>query len=309
MIICFDDVFHQHVNNIDTIYLSSKEECRLDYFEKAQGIIVRLGIVLDQKFLQQFKNLKFVATVTTGLDHIDVSYCQSKQVKVFSLKGEIEFLETIRSTPEHTWGLILALMRKTPAAVNSVSHGEWNRKLFVGNELIGKTIGILGFGRVGKILAKYAHAFDMKVLATEIDPGKCQHEFVNFVELERLLSESDIFIVAMSLEEGTKNFIRKEHFQRMKKKPWFINTARGAIIDEGALLNALETGIIKGAALDVLADENSFCEATKFSSHPLVDYMKNHENLLITPHIAGTSSEAMIRTAQFIGDKIRSLHV
>jgi D-3-phosphoglycerate dehydrogenase len=267
--------------------------------EKVEGIVVRLGTNLDKRTLSGFKKLKFVATVTTGLDHIDLDYCAEKKIAVLSLKGETDFLNSITATPEHTWGLLLSLMRKIPSANESVKTGHWNRDLFFGNELSGKTIGIVGLGRVGRIIADYAAAFRMTILYCDPSVTNAQYKKV---DMDTLLAESDVVTIHTPLDDSTEHLINKSHFEKMVKAPFFLNTARGKIVNEDDLLWALKEKKIKGAAIDVLEHEVRF-QSKKVESL-LLNYLNTHDNLIITPHIAGSTYESMIKTALFIETKV-----
>ena len=306
MLITFDPIFVNCCKKLENVsYLKYPGELEKIHFDDCEGIIVRLGVTLDERLLKKFARLKFIGTITTGLDHIDLEYCDKNNIEVISLKGEFEFLSEIRATPEHTWGLLLSLIRSLPQAILSVKDNCWDSSPFWGEELFNKTIGIIGFGRIGKILSKYANAFEMNVLAYD----KSNFDDIKFgvkkVGLDYLLENSHIISVNLTLNEDTKNFIGREQFQKMKLIPWFINTARGAIVDEEALLEALEKRWIKGAALDVLSNETAFKDSKAINK--LIGYMKNNKNLLITPHIAGSTRESMERTALFIQDKILAL--
>jgi len=303
LILNFDRSFFKVSRCLSNIaHVNDKKDITDKQYAETTGIIVRLGVLLDQEFLSQFLRLNFVATITTGIDHIDNEHCKKNNIHVISLKGETKFLEKIHATPEHTWGLILSLIRRVPWAALSVENSCWDRNLFVGEELFEKTLGIVGFGRIGKILSGYAIAFGMNVLAYGESDFNGKKFGVKKVGLTTLLNESHIISIHLPLEKKTKNFINKEHFQSMKLRPWFINTARGAIVNEDALLEALNEGLIKGAALDVLSNETWF--KNKKPVNKLIEYMKSNTNLIITPHIAGTTVEAMAKTALFIEDKI-----
>ena len=307
MIINFDLPFSRVSRNlINTIFLCDKNDITDKQFAEAKGIVVRLGVTLNKEFLTCFLRLEFIATITTGLDHIDNEYCKINNIRVISLKGETKFLENISATPEHTWCLILSLIRRVPWAALSVENGCWDRNLFVGEELFEKTLGIIGFGRIGKILSRYAIAFGMNVLAYCKSDFSGKEHGVKKAVLTTLLKESHIISIHLPLEKETENFINIEHFQSMKLRPWFINTARGAIVNEDALLEALNEGLIKGAALDVLSNETGF--KNKKTENKLIEYMKYNTNLIITPHIAGTTVEAMEKTALFIDNKISALY-
>lgn len=286
----FDDV-----SGVDQL---TDEQCR-----ESEGIVVRLGTTLSEHVLIRFSKLKVVATVTTGLDHIDTDYCDRHGIRVITLKGETEFLNNITSTPEMTWALLLALVRKLPQAHASVLSGRWERERFFGHELNGMNFGVIGFGRIGKILGRYAHAFRMQVYACDQVTAEPQSYPFRQVALDELLSTSHVVSVNLPLAEGTRHFIGRREFRQMRNGAWFLNTARGAIVDERALLETLEQGWIAGAAVDVIESETRPGHITM--AHPLVRYAREHENLLISPHISGSTFEAMQSTAVFIARKIK----
>jgi D-3-phosphoglycerate dehydrogenase len=235
------------------------------------------------------------------LNHIDLEEASRRGIRVLSLRGETEFLKTVHATAEHTVGLVLALVRHIPEARAHVVSGGWIRDRFRGSELSGKTAGVIGYGRLGRIVARMLLAFEMRVLAsdphvwtTDVDPG------VEIVPLNDLLRQSDIVTLHVNLYAETSGFFGGDHFSRMKHGAWFINTARGELVDEAALLQALQEGRLSGAAVDVLSEERS----TGMGSHPLVQYARQHENLLVTPHIGGCTSESMDKTELYMAQKL-----
>lgn len=303
MFLITDPIFHEVQRGLSpAILVDDLHSPPAEDSKQVKGIITRLGKNLDAKTLERFPNLQFVATVTTGLDHIDLGHCADNDIEVISLKNETDFLSTIQATPEHTWALLLALLRNLPSAFQSVKEGKWDRTLFFGSELNGKTLGIIGLGRIGKIISRYAKAFDMKILA--YDKETIELEGVEPCSLETLYNESHIITVHLPLENETVDFIDDQAFEKMSQKPLIINTARGKIINEKALVKALEVGQVSGAATDVLSNETSFKDKKVESS--LRDYALKNDNLIITPHIAGSTYESMERTAQFIEEKVLS---
>lgn len=270
---------------------------------RAVGVLARLGVTFDRDVLTQFPSLKFFATATTGLDHVDGDFCRERKIEIVSLKGETAFLESIHATPEMTWGLLLALIRKIPWSFTAASRGEWRTRDFVGTELNGKTIGIIGFGRVGKIVANYAHAFGMTVLSHNDAPTPAQGFPYRSVGLDELLAQSDVVSLHLPLNEGTKGFFNAACFLKMKRDAVFINTARGALVDEAALVKELTEGGIRGAAIDVLSDETFVTGVS--AATPLIAYARTHQNLLVTCHTAGATRESMVATARFIATKVR----
>ncbi len=265
------------------------------------GIISRLKFKWDKELLSSAPKVKFIATATTGLDHIDLNFCASRGIKILSLKSETEFLRSIPATAELTWGLLLCLTRQIPAALKSTLNGQWNRDEFKGRDLANKTIGICGLGRIGEKIARYAQAFSMRVQA--YDPYR--PDWVNGVKkidsLSDFLSTSQILTLHIPLDEKNKNFIGAKEIAQLPPKSFLINTSRGQILDETACVNALKSGHLAGAALDVLSDETEY-------SRPLFanlrEYAELHPHLIISPHIGGASFDSMAATEIFIAKKI-----
>lgn len=265
-------------------------------------LFVRLGLRVDSQVIQAAPNLIAIATPTTGLDHIDLEAAQRRNIAVLSLKGERAFLETVTSTAEHTFALLLALVRHIPQAVRAVERYEWRRDVFRGIELSGKTFGIIGYGRLGSMVARYALAFGMRVLTYDPYAAYIPESIERCATLQALLCQSDIISLHVDLRPETTALIDERAFAQMKKGAILVNTARGAVIDEKALLKALENGHLAAAALDVLADEAAVQPG---GSHPLIEYARTHDNLLITPHIGGASQEAIEKADLFLVEKTR----
>jgi D-3-phosphoglycerate dehydrogenase / 2-oxoglutarate reductase len=270
------------------------------------GLIVRLGHLVDRALLDAAPKLRFVATATTGLNHIDVEEAKKRGIEILCLKGERELLEGIYATPEHTWALILSLARNLPWAYEDVKGGNWRREDFRGFELADRTLGIVGYGRVGQRIAGYARAFGMNVLATDPHVQIKQPVGVKQAYLKQLLAEADVVCVCAALSPHTEKLLGASEFALMKPTAVLINTARGEILDESALLNALEGGKLKGAALDVLSGEYSG-QDDWVTRDMLVKYSQRHKNLLITPHIGGATFDSMAKTEIFVARKIEGL--
>ena len=242
--------------------------------------------------------LLFVASPTTGLNHIDLEHAKKHDVKIISLKGESAFLEKITATAELCWGLIISLRRGIPEAATSVKEGHWDRNRVRGKELNESILGIIGYGRLGQKLAKYALAFNMKILVNT--PQEINDPEVEFCELETLLRKSDIVSLQVDSRPENYHMLGTKEFKLMKKSAVFINTARGDLIDEAALLDALKNKTISGAALDVIEEEFDIGH----SSQDLIAYARNHRNLIITPHIGGATYESQHKAAHFILEKL-----
>ena len=220
-------------------------------------LIVRLGLQIDHEIIQRAKKLKVIVTATTGTDHIDLALAAKSGIKVLSLKGEIEFLRSIPATAELTWGLIIALVRNLPGAVRSVKENVWDRESYRGFDLSGKTLGILGLGRIGEKVAKYGMAFGMRVIAFDLDNKKRVPGVKMMESMEDLLCETQILTIHLPLNDTTENLMNEQTIAKLPENAWIINTSRGAILNETALINALKSKKIAGAALDVIQNERS----------------------------------------------------
>jgi len=272
----------------------------LKTLEDVEVLWVRLRFLIDRELLESAPRLKFLISNATGLTHIDLAELRRRGIRLLSLKGEAQFLKDVRATAEHTMALLLALVRHIPAAAQHAVQGRWERGLFKGEELFGKTMGIVGYGRLGRIVARYARGFGMRVCAS--DPSVTAESAdadIELLPLWSLLERSDVVSLHASLDASNRCFFGREEFFRMKPHAWFINTARGELIDEAALLAVLESGRLAGAALDVLTSEQS--EA--LPANPLIAYSKTHPNLLITPHIGGCTIESFEKTEMYLAGK------
>lgn len=276
----------------------------LELAPMVEVIVLRLGYTLDVEFFECAKTLRYIVTPTTGLTHISVRIAADRGIKILSLKGETAFLSTITPTAELTWALLLSLVRRVPQASANVLGGAWHRDSFQGVELYGKTLGIVGYGRLGRMVARYGLAFGMRVIAADPDPLPLEAE-VELVEHSQLYAEADVISVHVALTERTRGMIGRDEFARFKQGAVLVNTARGELLDEIALLEVLESGKLAGASLDVLCGEQP--DASDWmSENGLIQYAKTHTNLMITPHIGGACPNAMRRTESFMAEKFEN---
>jgi D-3-phosphoglycerate dehydrogenase len=278
------------------------------------ALITRLGHYISKDIIKTGINLKVIATATTGLDHIDMDAALSAGIKVISLKGEVDFLQTISATAELSIGLILSISRNIPYAFNDVLKGGWSRDVFRGIELKGKTLGIIGYGRLGRMVGGFGLAFGMKVMV--YDPLISEVlDNIKKCSFEELLMESDFVSIHVPLNPMTKKMFGQSQFSQMKHSAYLINTSRGDIIDEDAFLHALLNRTIAGAAIDVISGEidrpylsqNMKIKELNRVCSPLIDYALKNNNLIITPHIGGATIDSMRSTEIFIADKIKYL--
>ncbi len=268
-------------------------------------LFVRLGHKLDKTLLAKANKLKYIVSPTTGLDHIDIKLTDQLGIKVLSLKGETEFLDKISSTAELTWGLIIGLLRNIPWAFDDVKNGNWERDSFRGHDLNFKKLGIIGVGRLGMKVAQYGVAFGMDVFGYDPYSQSWSEKIKRVQSLEELLEVSDVVSVHVPLNDETVNLIDNNQFKIMKKGVWVINTSRGKIINQDALLENLKSGHLAGAALDVMEDEIQ--GNGTMISNKLVQYSKKNQNLLLSPHLGGAAFEAMELTEIFMAEKLKNL--
>lgn len=283
--------------------VETDREYLLRHVDCYDAIFICLRNVIDLEVLKRAKRLKCIVTPTTGLNHIDVANAEKLGVKILSLHGETEFLETVTATAELAWGMLLALVRRISAAHQSVMAGEWVRDKYYGRELRGMTLGVIGYGRLGKMLGRYGSVFGMHVLAYDNNPSPGTE--VEFTSLTELLHRSDVISVNLALNDSTYGLLDRDQFSKVKRGAIFINTSRGEIVDEAALLEALRDGVVSCAALDVMAGEATN-NPDWLKNSALRTYAQNHDNLLITPHIGGVTLQSVEKTNRFMIDKLAS---
>ncbi|MFP4502832.1 MAG: phosphoglycerate dehydrogenase [Candidatus Hydrogenedentota bacterium] len=248
-----------------------------------EAMVVRSGTKVTAEALEQATQLKVIGRAGVGTDNIDKAVATEKGVVVMNTPGG----NTI-STCEHAFALLLSLCRNIPRAHASMEAGRWDRKLFMGSELRGKTLGVVGVGRIGGEVVKRAKAFEMKVLAFDplLTQLKAEALGVKLVSFDDLLGQADFISIHAPKSDKTTNMIRAEHMRRMKPTCRIINCARGGIVNEADLAEALKEGIIGGAALDVYTSE-------PFENNPFIGL----DNVIMTPHLAASTGEAQLSVA------------
>ena len=281
-----------------------KPSCATEYVEyaktAAEEIVPRLKnatvaiinkVPMGAETLKQLPHLKMIAVAATGYDVVDVGYCKEHGIAVANIRNY-----AIHTVPEHTFALILALRRNLLAYRQDVENGVWNESdqfcFFTHDigDLYGSTLGIIGEGAIGQGTAAIGRAFGMRVLYADHPPPKM--EGVTFTPHEQVLAESDVISLHCPLMPSTRNLINIDAFRKMKRNALLINTARGGLVDEAALIQALDEGLIAGAGFDVLTVE------PPRNGHPLLDVRR--PNFILTPHIAWASDGAM----QFLADQL-----
>lgn len=245
-------------------------------------------IKFDKKFLSKFKNLKILTTASTGTNHIDLDYLKKNNIKLISLRSKKKIINKISSTSELAFALMLNSLRNTNLASNSVLKKKWEYLPFIGRQMDNLTVGIIGYGRLGKIFVKLLKPFKSKILIYEkkiIRKGIKKKFQVN---LNTLLKNSDIIVLHIHADDENLNFINSEKLKKMKKNVIIVNTSRGEIISENDLVNFLVKNNKAKYAADVLSDEIQ----NKWNSKIFHEYKKNKGNIIITPHIGGMTIDA-----------------
>ncbi len=255
------------------------------------ALVVRSGTKVTRDVIEAADRLKIIGRAGVGLDNVDVDAASKKGIIVVNTPGG----NTI-STAEHTFSMMLALSRNIPQADYSTKKGEWERKKFMGVELYGKVLGIAGLGRIGTEVAKRALSFEMRVLAFDpyLSTEKAKELGIESVDLKTLLKEADYITVHTPLTDETKHMISDKEFGLMKKGVRIINCARGGIVDEAALVKAIEAGKVAGAALDVYEEEP-----------PKDSKLLKLDKVVLTPHLGASTEEAQVNVAIDIANTVR----
>jgi D-3-phosphoglycerate dehydrogenase len=284
-------------------YTSSKEliETKIQNY---QGIVIRSRFAIDKTFLDKALNLKFIARVGAGLESIDCEYANSKNIHLIAAPEGNR-----NAVGEHAIGILLSLMNKLNRADKLVREGKWIREGNRGFELEGKTVGIVGYGNMGKSFAKKLKGFDVEVLCYDILPN-VGDENATQVSLKELQANADMLSLHIPWTPETDKLVNYDFINAFNKPFWFINTSRGKNVVTDDLVAALQSGKILGAGLDVLeyeklSFENLFIATEKPKAF---DYLLQAENVLLTPHIAGWTFESHEKLAQVTVDKIIKLY-
>ncbi|WP_299115080.1 2-hydroxyacid dehydrogenase [uncultured Winogradskyella sp.] len=295
-------------------YTASKSEIETKISDY-EGIIIRSRFTIDQQFLDVATNLKFIGRVGAGLENIDCDYAEQKGVYLISAPEGNR-----NAVGEHTLGMLLSLFNKLNKADKEVRQGKWLREANRGLELDGKTVGLIGYGNMGKAFAKKLRGFDVETLCYDIKPN-VGDENATQISLSDLQEKADVLSLHTPQTPLTINMVDSEFINSFKKPFWLINTARGKSVVTEDLITALDSGKILGAGLDVLEYEKSSFEnlfkidepkfrwmrkGKKSNLPEAFEYLINADNVILTPHVAGWTVESKIKLAQTIVDKIKA---
>lgn len=284
-------------------YQSSKEEIE-NKIQHYQGIVIRSRFKIDKTFLDKAINLQFIARVGAGLESIEFDYAKEKGIHLIAAPEGNR-----NAVGEHTLGMLLSLMNNLNQANLSVRDGHWIREGHRGYELEGKTVGIIGYGNMGKSFAKKLQGFDVEVICYDILPN-IGNQNAKQVSLKELQQKADILSLHTPWTSETNKMVNRGFINAFAKPFWFLNTARGKSVVTADLVEALQTGKILGAGLDVLEYEKLSFETLFESDKPAAfDYLLKAQNVLLTPHIAGWTFESHEKLAQVIVDKIKAIYL
>ncbi len=282
-------------------YSSSKAEIE-QKIKEYQGIIIRSRFKIDKSFLDAAVNLKFIARVGAGLESIDCDYAQKKGVHLISAPEGNR-----NAVSEHVLGMLLSLMNRLQIADKEVRNGEWNREINRGDELDGKTVGIIGYGNTGKALANKLRGFEVEVIFHDIEDN-LEDGNAKQVSLEVLKEKADVLSLHVPLTELTNKMVNKEFINSFKKSFYLLNTARGKCVVTKDLVEALHSGKIIAAGLDVLEYEQTSFENLFSDDKIPADFKEllKQKNVILTPHIAGWTHQSKEKLSQTIVDKIKA---
>ena len=280
-------------------YTSSKSEIE-QIIDQYDGVIIRSRFPIDKEFLSKAKNLKFIGRVGAGLENIDIEYAKELGISLFNAPEGNR-----NAVGEHALGMILSLFNKLNQADRSVRQGKWLREEHRGIELDGKTVGIIGYGNMGKAFARKLRGFNVEVICYDIKED-VENSDATQVDLQELFEKTDVLSLHTPQTKATTAMVNTQFIESFKKPFWLINTARGKSVVTADLVQALDNGKILGAGLDVLEYEESSFENLFHSEipKPLQDLIAK-DNVLLSPHVAGWTIESKAKLAQTIVDKIK----
>ena len=300
-----EDWEKEHINSslpdIEPVLTNEKlDDATVANYQDAEAISIFIYSAITKELLAKLPNLKFIATRSMGFDHIDLTACKERGIVVSNVPTY-----GTHTVAEHAFALILALSRKIIPSVERAKRGDFSSEGLTGFDLYGKTLGVIGTGHIGKNVALLGVSFGMRVLAFchHSDPDLTA-KGVSYVTIDELLAESDVVSLHLPHNSETEHIINTDNIEKFKKGAILINTARGALIETQAILEGLEKGILSGAGLDVLEEENALKEEREFLSSEhlrkgdiqteLLDHiLLTRDDVIVTPHNAFNSKEAL----------------
>ena len=297
------------INHLNKVYNYLNSFGRVDYLPDSPTNIIRdmvstlrydvifcnpnkQNYMLDEYILKHFNGT--ILTASTGLNHINTNYCKQRNIKVLSHKNDMRFLNDLPSTAELAFGLMSSIVRNIPSSFDDVKKGNWDYDSHMGHQLQGKSIGIIGYGRLGKMMKTYCNAFGMTV--------KIHDPYEGYDDLDLVLRESDIISLHVHANDETKHMINKKVLGKLKNNSYIVNTSRGEIVNENDIVESLRKGKLKGYATDVIEDEYGNRE-----NSPILKGVKEGLNILVTPHIGGMTWEGQQKAYMWSISKLEEL--
>lgn len=293
--ILFDRIALHGFTVVDATTLN-RETC-ISMLGDITGIIIRSRFPMDASFLENATQLKFIARSGAGMENIDVCYCAERSIQLFNAPEGNR-----NAVGEHAIGMLLALMNHFTQGDSEVRKGIWDREGNRGEEIEGKTIGIIGYGNNGREFAKKLRGFDCSVVVYDKYRTEINDAFVEQVSLEDLYQRSDVISFHIPQNAETIYWANESFFNQLSKPIYLLNLSRGKIVQTSALLHAIDSGKVKGAALDVLEYEKSSFE--KVENHPDFNALLASQKVLFTPHVAGWTIESYEKLSAVLADKI-----
>jgi len=282
----------------DEDFISSKTEIELK-IKNYQGVVIRSRISIDKQFINAATNLKFIARVGAGLENIDCNYAIKKHIKLISAPEG-----NMNAVGEHSLGMLLSLMNHLNRVDKEVRQGIWLRAENRGTELEGKTVGIIGYGHMGKSFAKKLQGFNVNIICYDILPN-IGDNYVTQVTLNEIFKKTDVLSIHTPQTNLTRNMVNREFISNFIKPFYLINTARGSAVNTTDLVKAIEKNKILGACLDVLEyEKKSFESLFNYSLPEPMKYLIKSDKVILSPHIAGWTHESNYKLAKTIVDKI-----
>ncbi len=283
----------------------TQDQLRSDLLlQNTEILFCGLGINIDESLLSRVANIKYIVSPATGTNHLDVDYLNARNIKLIYLGDFSNEISNVFSTAELAWSLLLTVVRKIIPAHGAVVSGSFDRGPFLGIDLAGRTLGIIGYGRLGRRVAEYGQAFGMRVVVCDTDNSKVLNlaNGITACSLDQLLAISDVISIHVPLTEQTHRLITDSEISKMKSGVVLINTSRGEVVDELAIVEALKSGKLYGVGVDVLVGEN----ADDFSSDdsPLVIAASQNLNAVVSPHIGGWTKQAVATTRSLVVEEL-----